>query len=80
MEKEGNDTGMIKGLHFGNRYLAHVGLIIELNTLFTRFQRLSGIQEVTWMMTCTANQIAGNREANRKEGPYLRLKLSLRSY
>ncbi|KAH7112072.1 cytochrome P450 [Dendryphion nanum] len=69
MENEGDSTGMIKGIHGANGYLAHAGIIPDIHPWFMRFQSLMGkSQGANMLLEFTFNQLSRNRQANAKEG------------
>lgn len=69
MENEADNTGMIKGIHFANGYLSHIGLVPDLHRWVIRIQNLlSKAQGANLLYQFTLDQIAANREANAKTG------------
>lgn len=67
MEKEGDTTEMVEGIHKANDYLAHAGLVPDLHPWITRFNAL--IRKKPFGATLaqyTINQIGINREGNAK--------------
>ncbi|KAL1854961.1 hypothetical protein Plec18170_004373 [Paecilomyces lecythidis] len=67
MEKEGDTTEMVEGIHKANDYLAHAGLVPDLHPWITGFNAL--IRKKPFGATLaqyTINQIGINREENAK--------------
>lgn len=69
MDKEGDDTGMIKGIHGANGFLARIGLIPQLIPWIKGFQAMVGkSQGANVLLKFTFDQLALHREENAKQG------------
>lgn len=68
MEKEGDNTEMVKGIHEANDYLAYMGLVPDLHPWNTWLRILLGKEpNVAALVRYTLNQLAKHREENAKE-------------
>jgi hypothetical protein len=69
MENEGESTGMIKGIHFANGYMAFTGLVYELHFWVVTIQHILGkTQGVNLLLKLTKDQLEAHREAMGRRG------------
>jgi hypothetical protein len=67
MEKEGDTTAMVSGIHEANDYLAHMGLVPDLHPWITAMRALMRKEPATAVLAqYTFTQIERNRKENAK--------------
>ncbi|KAF2008784.1 cytochrome P450 [Aaosphaeria arxii CBS 175.79] len=69
MEAEGDKTGMIKGIHGANSYMAHIGLVPDLHPWIQRLQSIMGNQQGTnALLKFTFDQMEVHKGGNNSAG------------